>query len=130
MGDILAHLNTEGIGIAQLNVSSEGLVGLLRMIDNGAVSGKMAKDVFAEAARTKASPEEVVKRRGLSQISNIGKLEEVVRLTLLKNEKSFNDYRCGKKNALGYLVGQIMKEKKSAANPAIVNEILKKILGD
>ncbi len=130
MGDIMAYLNTNAIALADLGVSPEGLVALLKMIDEGAVSGKMAKEILAEAIKTKVSPEEIVDSKGLSQISDSGRLEEVVALVVSKNKKSADDYKLGKKNALGYLVGQIMKETKGAANPEMVNRILKKILGE
>jgi aspartyl-tRNA(Asn)/glutamyl-tRNA(Gln) amidotransferase subunit B len=130
MGDIMAYLNTNGIAPADLGVSPEGLVALLKMIDDGAVSGKMAKEILAEAIKTRVSPGEIVAKKGLSQIIDSGKLEEVVALVISRNEKSVNDYKLGKKNALGYLVGQIMKETKGAANPEMVNQILKKKLGE
>ena len=100
------------------------------MIDSGAISGKMAKVVLIEAIETKNSPEELVKSKGLSQISDSSKIEEVVRLVMSREAKTTADYKSGKKSALAFLVGQIMKETKGKANPAVVNEILKKNLGE
>jgi len=71
-----------------------------------------------------------VNRKGLSQVSDRGAIEAIVRSVIAGNEKSVNDYRSGKKNALAFLVGQVMKESKGKANPAIVNEMLKNILGE
>jgi len=129
-GDIMAQLNLKGIGIGELGVCASGLAGLLKMIDGGTISGKMAKEVLSEAIETKQSPEEIVKRKGLSQISDAGKIEEVVRAVLSKEEKSVKDYRNGKANAFTFLVGQVMRQTKGKANPAVVNEILKRMLGE
>lgn len=128
MGDVMAQLNTRNISISRLGVSPEGLAGLLKMMDQKTISGKMAKDVLSEAIETRASPQEIVKRKNLSQISDAGKLEEIINTVLMKEERSVKDYRGGKKNALTFLVGQIMKESKGKANPALVNELLKKTL--
>ena len=130
MGDILAEANANNKGIRQLGVSPEGLAGLLKMIDDQTISGKMAKDVLYEAIRSGRDPREIVKAKGLSQITDVSELEGVVKLVLEREDKSVRDYRAGKKNALGFLVGQIMKETKGKANPAIVNELLKKRLGE
>jgi aspartyl-tRNA(Asn)/glutamyl-tRNA(Gln) amidotransferase subunit B len=100
------------------------------MIDKGTISGKMAKDVLSEAIRTKEAPEDIVARKGLSQISDASRIEEIVKKVIAGNEKSASDYRAGKKAALAHLVGQVMKETKGAANPAVVNEVLKKNLGE
>ncbi len=129
-GDIMAQLNARNISPAELGLSPEGLAELLTMIDEGAVSGKMAKEILVESITAKMSPKEIVASKGLSQISDPGKLGEIVSAVLLKNEKSVNDYKSGKKNAMGYLVGQIMRESKGAANPEMVNSILKKMLGE
>ncbi|MBU0880666.1 MAG: Asp-tRNA(Asn)/Glu-tRNA(Gln) amidotransferase subunit GatB, partial [Candidatus Omnitrophica bacterium] len=127
-GDIMAYLKTQGASPADLGVSPESLAALLKMIDKGAISGKMAKEILSEAIETKMAPEKIIADKGLSQISDSGKLEEIVMQVISKNERSVKDYRSGKKNALGYLVGQIMKETKGAANPEIVNRILEKAL--
>ena len=130
MGDIMASVNAKGININELGLRPDGLAGLLKMIDSGAISGKMAKEILIEAIETKLSPQEIVKKSGLSQISDAGKIEEIIKDVLQKEEKSVNDYKGGKKTALGFLVGQVMKESKGKANPAMVNKLLKKVLGE
>jgi aspartyl-tRNA(Asn)/glutamyl-tRNA(Gln) amidotransferase subunit B len=130
MGDIMAYMNEKLVPITDIGLAPSGLVAILKMIDDGSISGKMAKDVLSEALETKASPADIVAKKGLAQISDAGKLEEIVAGVIARNEKSVNDYKAGKKNALGFLVGQIMKETGGAANPALVNEILKKNLGE
>lgn len=130
MGDIAAYMKDKNIPIRDIGLPPSALVELLKMIDAGGISGKMAKEVLLEALETRASPGEIVSKKGLAQISDAGKIEEAVRAVITRNEKSANDYRSGKKNALAFLVGQVMKETKGAANPSMVNEILKKILGE
>jgi len=129
-GDIMAELNLKNVTIKELGILPDGLTGLLKMIDSGVINGKMAKEILLEAIETKHRPEDIVKEKGLSQISDAGQLEKVVKAILDKNQKSVNDYKGGKKNALTFLVGQIMKETKGKANPSMVNEILKKSLGE
>ncbi len=130
MGDVMAQLNARNVGIRDLGLSSSGLIGLLKMVDGGTISGKMAKDILAEAIETGKDPETIVKARNLAQISDTTELEEVVKAVLAREEKTANDYKGGKKNALAFLVGQIMKETKGKANPKMVNEILRKKLGE
>ncbi len=129
MGDIMAAVNAKNIKISDLRLAPAGLAELLKMIDSGAINGKMAKDILSEAIETGIGPQEIVTKKGLAQISDAGHIEEIAAAVLKRESKSVNDYRAGKKAALGFLVGQVMKETKGKANPAIVNEILKKILG-
>lgn len=130
LGEITAELNERGIGIRELGVPAGDLTKLLKMIDSGKISGKMAKEIFSEMAEAKESPEAIVKRKGLSQITDAGKIEEAVKKVIEREAKSVADYKSGKKNAFTFLVGQVMKDTKGKASPAIANEILKKLLGD
>lgn len=130
MGDIAAYLNANGMSIKALGLAPEALVELLKMIDSAKISGKMAKEILSEALKTGASPADIVANRGLAQMSDEAAIEAVVMGVISKNGKSVSDYKSGKKNAFGFLVGQIMKETKGLANPAIVNQILKKNLGE
>ena len=130
MGDIMAAVNARNININELGLAPAALVGLLKMVDSGSISGTMAKEVLAEAIETRSNPEDIVKKNGLAQISDKGSIEEIVKNVLQKETKSVNDYKGGKKTALGFLVGQVMKASKGKANPVMVNEILKKSLGE
>ncbi|MDP3804808.1 MAG: Asp-tRNA(Asn)/Glu-tRNA(Gln) amidotransferase subunit GatB [Candidatus Omnitrophota bacterium] len=130
MSDIMANLNIKGIGIRELGISPSDLVAILKMIDDKTLSGKMAKEVLAESIETRLRPQDIVESKGLRQISDEAKLDEVVKMVLERETKSVKDYKSGKVNALAFLVGQVMKETKGKANPKIVNEILKKNLGD
>jgi aspartyl-tRNA(Asn)/glutamyl-tRNA(Gln) amidotransferase subunit B len=129
-GDIMAVLNLKSIGIKALGVTPEALADLLKMIDDGAVSGKMAKDLLGEAIETKRPPREIAESKGLKQISDASELEGVVRKVLEREARSVSDYRSGRKQAFDFLVGQAMRETKGKANPAILKELLKKKLGE
>ncbi|TFH48109.1 MAG: Asp-tRNA(Asn)/Glu-tRNA(Gln) amidotransferase subunit GatB [Methanothrix sp.] len=130
MGDIMALMNEKNITILKLGLPFESLADIIKMIDAGSISGKIAKEVLKDAIETGKAPKDIVESKGMTQISDTGFIEEAVKAAIAKNEKSVADYKSGKKNALGFLVGQIMKETKGKANPALVNEILKKNLGE
>ncbi len=130
MGEVSARLKDKGLEIRGLGFSPRWLVNLLELVDSGTISGKMAKGVLIEAIDTKRDPKEIVDQKGLSQVSNPGEIESIVRSVLAKNEKSAADYRAGKKNALAFLMGQVMKESKGKANPAMASELLKKEFGE
>ena len=127
-GDMMAEANERGVGIRALGVAPEDLAGLIEMIENGTISGKMAKEVLAGAIETKKRPADIVRAKGMSQISDAFALEPVIKSVLEKNAKSVGDYKSGKSNALGHLVGQVMKETKGKANPVLVNELIKKLI--
>jgi len=129
-GDIAAQMNARKVNIVGLGIEPKDLVELLKMIDGQSISGKMAKDVLLGMIDTKKSAGEIVSSKGLSQVSDKDKIEEAVKDVLAKNEKSVNDYKGGKKTAITFLIGQIMKQTKGKANPAVVNDVLKKHLGE
>jgi len=98
---------------------------LVGKIKAGEISGKMAKDIFAKMYETGQSPEEIIEREGLKQISDTGALEKMIDEVLAANPKQVEQYKSGKTAVIGYLVGQVMKVSKGQANPASVNELLK-----
>jgi aspartyl-tRNA(Asn)/glutamyl-tRNA(Gln) amidotransferase subunit B len=124
-----AKLNERGIGIDQAPVTPAQLRGLIERIVDGTLSGKMAKDVDDAMWAGEGSADEIIEKRGLRQISDAGALEKAVDEVLAKNAKQVEDYRAGKDRAFNSLVGQVMKATQGKANPAQVNEILKKKLG-
>jgi len=128
-GEIMAVLNDKFIKIKDLKLSPRGLTELLKMIDEGAISGKTAKVIFAEAVQTGLNPKEIAGSKDLSQISDRKLIEEMVESVIKSQAKTVNDYRAGKSNALAFLIGQIMKESRGKANPALASEILKNKLG-
>lgn len=128
MGDISSELNKRKIDISTLALKPAGLASLLKMIDQGEISGKIAKDVLAQAIETGSPPEKIVKSGGLAQIKDTDTLEKIIKEVISKNEKSVSDYKSGKSNAAMFLVGQVMKQTKGKANPQLVNKLLKRYL--
>jgi len=129
-GDMTAQMNARNVDILGLGIKPKDLAQLLMMIDGQSISGKIAKDVLVEMIETKKGAGEIVSSKGLSQISDKDKIEQAVKDILAANEKSVNDYKSGKKTAITFLVGQVMKQTRGKANPAMVNDMLKKYLGE
>jgi aspartyl-tRNA(Asn)/glutamyl-tRNA(Gln) amidotransferase subunit B len=100
------------------------LVGLLRLMDDGTISGKIAKDVFEKMVRSRDTAEAIVRREGLTQVADEGALGATVDAVLAAHVKVVEDYKAGKKAALGFLVGQVMKSTQGKANPGVVNRLL------
>jgi aspartyl-tRNA(Asn)/glutamyl-tRNA(Gln) amidotransferase subunit B len=115
--------------IAGSSLSSDKLAELLLMKRNGEISGPIAKLVLEEMFRTGQRPAEIVKSKGLMQVSDEGTLEKVIDEVLAKNPTQVAQFKEGKQQVLGFLVGQVMKESGGKANPGKVNELLKKKLG-
>jgi len=128
MVELMGMLNETGQDIRDIKFTPKQLSEMLAMIDKGTISGKIAKDVFREMFETGKSPEAIVKEKGLVQISDESQLESIARQVIEKNPKSVEDYKNGKTKALGFLVGQVMKETKGKANPQMVNDIFIRLL--
>ncbi len=101
---------------------------MILLIESGTISGKIAKTVFAEMAKTGKAAGEIVKGQGLTQISDPAEIEAVARRVIKAFPKETTDYRAGKEKLLAFFVGQVMKETKGKANPQLVNELLQKVL--
>ncbi len=127
-GEVMKHMNEKGTDIAGLNVDIKELGSIIKMSIEGAISGLAAKEVFAEYIKTGKSPEKIVKEKGLEQVSDEGELDKIIDEVVQGNEKSVNDFKSGKENALGFLVGQVMKKSKGKANPKIANDMLREKL--
>ena len=128
MGELLRLLNATGTEITDCRIKPAHLGKLLELIESGTISGKIAKGVFEEMFATGERPEVIIDRKGLTQISDAGELERIVEEVIAKNPRSVEDYRGGKSKALGFLVGQVMKETKGKANPQLVNKLLEEKL--
>lgn len=128
MSELFRLLNDRGIEAEQMKVQPGQLVALLQMVKDGTISGKIAKEVFEEMFDTGEHPSSIVKKRDLVQISDQATLEGIVDRVIAENPKVVNDYKSGKKQALAFLVGQVMKATRGKANPGIVNELLQKKL--
>ena len=129
MGSLLGLLNVEGKLINESPISPHNLASLLKLIDDGVISGKIAKTVFNEMAQTGKPPKEIVEEKGLVQVTDVSAIDEVVSAVISRCPKEVEEYKNGKTKLLGFFVGQVMKETKGKANPKIVNEILKDKLG-
>ena len=101
---------------------------LLRLVDGGTISGKIAKVVFEEMFQTGKDAEIIVKEKNLVQVSDSGSLEKTIDAVIATNPKQYEQYRSGKDKLFGFFVGQVMKETKGQANPNMVNDLLKKKL--
>jgi aspartyl-tRNA(Asn)/glutamyl-tRNA(Gln) amidotransferase subunit B len=125
MSELLALLNADGVEIDRCRVTPKALAGLLALMEDGTISGKIAKTVFEEMYRTGAEPGAVVAAKGLTQVSDAGELAAVIDRVLAENPKELEQYRAGKDKLFGFFVGQVMKRTQGKANPAKVNELLK-----
>ncbi|MGB0679764.1 MAG: Asp-tRNA(Asn)/Glu-tRNA(Gln) amidotransferase subunit GatB [Polyangiales bacterium] len=125
--ELLRHVKTQGLE-AEFPVSAPALAALLGLVEDGTINGKIAKEVFAEMAATGASAQQVVDRKGLSQVTDVASIEAEVKRVLAANAKEVERYRGGKTSVFGFFVGQVMKATRGAANPKIVNETLKRLL--
>ncbi|PTQ53944.1 MAG: Aspartyl-tRNA(Asn) amidotransferase subunit B [Hydrogenibacillus schlegelii] len=128
MVEVLGYLNKEQKSIDAVPMTPAHLSRLVRLIEDGTISGRIAKEIFPEVIATGADPEALVREKGLVQIQDAALLEAVVERVLEANPKSVADYLAGKEKALGHLVGQVMKETKGKANPGLANALLKKAL--
>ncbi len=129
LGDLSAYLNSASLDVAGSAVTADGLAGLLALIMDGTISGKMAKDVFEGMIATGRDAKSVVADKGLGQISDIGELEALVARIVEANPGPAEEFRQGRDRILGFFVGQIMKETRGQANPQVVNDLLRKHLG-
>ena len=129
MGELTRELNNTGTVIGASPVSPERLATLLRMVEQGTVSLKVARDIFPEMYRTGKAPEQIVQEKGLTQVSDEGALSQVIDDVLAKNPAQVAQFKQGKQQVLGFLVGQVMKTSGGKANPGKVNELLKHKLG-
>jgi len=125
MVELLGKLNEADLEIEDSPISPIQIAGLLSLVAKGTISGKIGKQVFAEMFNTGQAPEVIVEEKGLLQISDAGELDLIVEEVISNNPGPVNDYRGGKKQALGFLVGQIMKATRGTANPGLVNQLLR-----
>ncbi|KYF76737.1 glutamyl-tRNA amidotransferase [Sorangium cellulosum] len=126
-GEVLRDTRTAGLS-ATFPVSPAQVAGLLRLVDEGAISGKQAKEVYMEMAGTDRAPGDIVRDKGMAVMSDAGAIEAIAASIIAANEKQAAAYRAGKTALLGFFVGQIMKKTGGSANPAVVNDVLKRLL--
>lgn len=125
MGDLAKHVNAAGIEMDECPLAPANLAGMLTLIDKGTISGKIAKTVFEEMWNSGKDAETIVKEKGLVQISDEGAIIAIVDAVIAANPQSVEDFKAGKEKAIGFLVGQTMKQTKGRANPELVNKLLR-----
>ena len=128
MGDLMRLLNEENREIADCPLKPPQLADMLKLIDKGTISGKIAKTVFEEMYRSEKNAEEIVREKGLVQISDESAIEKIVDEVIAKHQKEAARFRAGEEKLLGFFVGQAMKAMKGKANPQVLNELLRKKL--
>jgi len=130
MGSLLGLLNAQEKTIEESPVSAGDLADLLALVEEGAISGKIAKTVFEQMARTGKPARRIVEEKGLIQITDTDAIEDLVAQVVARHPKEVEAYQNGKTKLLGFFVGQVMQATKGQANPKMVNEILKRKLVD
>jgi aspartyl-tRNA(Asn)/glutamyl-tRNA(Gln) amidotransferase subunit B len=128
MGDVLRFLNEEKRNIRQCPITAKSLADMIKLIEEGAISGKMAKDVIEEMYKSGKSPQDIIKEKGLVQITDEGELIKTITTIIEANPNQLKDFRGGKEKLFGFFVGQVMKATQGKANPQLVNDLLKKML--
>ncbi len=128
LSELLRELNREGRAIADCSIAPDQLAALVKLIDDGTISGKIAKDVFSRMIAGGGDPAAIVEREGLVQVTDTAAIEAAAREVIAKNPKQAEQYRAGKTNMLGFFVGQVMKATGGKANPQAVNEVLRRLL--
>lgn len=130
MGDLLGYLNSSGLELAEVKLSGQGLGEMINLIEKGTISSKIAKTVFKEMLQSGKLPQQIVEEQGLVQISDEGAILAIVKEVVANNPASVQDYKAGKDKAIGFLVGQVMKQSKGKANPGLANKLLVEVLKD
>jgi len=129
MGELQFRLKETGTDMAECKIGPEDLAAMLKLIEQGTISGKIAKTVFEEMFTTGKTPADIVRERGLQQITDTGQIGEVIDAVIRDNPEPVESYRRGKAKALAFLVGQVMRATRGKANPQLVNEMLREKLG-
>ena len=129
LGDLVKYLNETGKALSDTNINAENLTALVEKIESNVISNAGGKKVFAVIIEEDKDVDKIIEEQGLAQVSDVSALEKIAEDVLAANEKSVTDYKNGKTNALGYLVGQCMKASKGKANPGMMKEIILKKLG-
>ena len=128
MGEVMRILKDRSLEPDDMTFSPENLAKLIVLVEAGTINGSVAKDVFVKIFDEDVDPDKYIEENGLKQVNDEGELRMVIEKVIADNPQSVSDYRGGKVQAMGYLVGQTMKAMKGKANPGMVNQILKELL--
>jgi aspartyl-tRNA(Asn)/glutamyl-tRNA(Gln) amidotransferase subunit B len=129
MGELAGALNKENLEVTQSRVNAQALAGLIGRIADNTISGKIAKDVFEAMWAEGQSADAIIDARGLRQITDTASIEQAIDEVMARNPQQLAEYRAGKDKLFGFFVGQVMKATQGKANPAQLNELLKRKLG-
>ncbi|NQU17586.1 MAG: Asp-tRNA(Asn)/Glu-tRNA(Gln) amidotransferase subunit GatB [Candidatus Saganbacteria bacterium] len=128
LGDITAYLKAKNLNIKDINLPPGEVIELIKLIEKGTISGKIAKEVIVKTLNTGKTIKDIVSESGSTQISNEDELQKIVEEAIKNSPKQVEQYKSGKKAIIGYLVGQVMKASKGRANPGLANKLLKQQL--
>lgn len=128
LSELLGVLRGQGLSISESKISAKNLGKLVKLIEEGTITGKIAKDIFEEVYNGDLDPEKFVEEKGLKVMSDTGELEKICQDVMDRNPNMVADFKGGKEKAIGGLVGQVMGATKGTANPKAVNDILRKLL--
>ncbi|WP_457636045.1 Asp-tRNA(Asn)/Glu-tRNA(Gln) amidotransferase subunit GatB [Persephonella sp.] len=128
INELLGKLNEEGIDITESPVKPEHIAQVVQLIDSGAISSKIAKQVFDQVFKTGKEPKQIVEEKGLKQVSDEGEIRRIVEEVLSNHPEEVKRYREGNTKLIGFFVGQVMKATRGKANPKLVNKILSELL--
>jgi aspartyl-tRNA(Asn)/glutamyl-tRNA(Gln) amidotransferase subunit B len=126
--ELMAILNAKGGTFSDCKLSPENLGRMVKLIEEGAITGKIAKEIFPELFECNLDPQELIEKKGIKVMGDTGELEKICAEIVAKNPQSIVDFKAGKERALGALVGQVMGATKGSANPKMVNEILRRLM--
>lgn len=124
MVELLGYLNAGNLTLADVKITPHGLGEMIKLIENGTISSKIAKTVFKEMVETGKEPKQIVEEKGLVQISDEGALLAIVQEVVNNNPQAVADYKAGNDKAVAFFVGQVMKQTRGKANPPMVNKLL------
>jgi len=130
MGDLMRFLNEDKRGIRDCPITPASLAEMIRLIQDGTISGKMAKEVSEAMYRTGRGPEAIIREKGLVQITDEGALAGTIAEIIGQNPVQVAQYRAGKEKVFGFFVGQVMKATQGKANPQVINDLLKRMLAE
>jgi aspartyl-tRNA(Asn)/glutamyl-tRNA(Gln) amidotransferase subunit B len=130
MGELTRKMNELGVGAERAPLTPQALAGLIALVDSGTISGPIAKDVFEKMCAGGRQAREIVEAEGLARIDDEAALDAAVRDALAKNEAAVAQYRAGKQQTFGFLVGQVIKATRGKANPEVVNRLMRRALDD
>lgn len=128
MTEVLGYLSGQNLDITQCQLTPTHLSAMLKLIDNQTISGKIGKEVLVEIFKSGKMPDEIIRERGLVQITNEDEIVNIIKSVISENPKAVEEYKAGKKEVLGFLVGKVMKLTKGKANPALANKLLQEKL--